>query len=474
MQGETDKILAVVAERVTPKKAERTKIAKLANKLESRVSASAEKLGMKAAVRLEGSVAKDTWLSREGDIDVFMRVPATIPRKSMGETSLKVAREAAADWKQIERFAEHPYLEVVIGNVRANIVPCYDVPRGKWLSATDRTPFHTDYVKKSLNEKLKREVRLLKKFMKGVGVYGAEIKVGGFSGYLCELLVLNYGSFVELLKAFADLGQKTVVDLENLYGGRENEVKLLFEEPLVVLDPVDMGRNVASAVRPEKLSAFVAASRAFLEMPNLNFFYPPRPHAASPERVQTELKKRGPALVFVVAGRVDAVPDILWGQLYKSQRSLRRLVELNDFSLLRDFAWSDEKKLNILAFEVEERRIPPVKKHLGPPLEKKSECENFLKKHSDGVRTVSGPYIEDGRWVVLSRRKFTDVVELLSEKLKDGGRGAGVAAKLSEVVRKEFKILVNDEISTVYAGSGEFADFLTAFLSGRPVWLRGN
>ena len=31
--------------------------------------------------------------------------------------------------------------------------------------------------------------------MQGIGVYGAEIKVGGFSGYLCELLVMKYGGF---------------------------------------------------------------------------------------------------------------------------------------------------------------------------------------------------------------------------------------------------------------------------------------
>jgi tRNA nucleotidyltransferase (CCA-adding enzyme) len=49
------------------------------------------------------------------------------------------------------------------------------------------------------------EVRLLKKFMKGTGVYGAEIKIGGFSGYLCELLILKYRSFAQTIEAFAPL-----------------------------------------------------------------------------------------------------------------------------------------------------------------------------------------------------------------------------------------------------------------------------
>jgi tRNA nucleotidyltransferase (CCA-adding enzyme) len=68
------------------------------------------------------------------------------------------------------------------------------VPNLEWLSATDRTPF-IHYVKKRLGKTLQDDVRLLKKFMQGIKVYGAEIKTGGFSGYLCELLILHYGSF---------------------------------------------------------------------------------------------------------------------------------------------------------------------------------------------------------------------------------------------------------------------------------------
>ena len=103
---------------------------------------------------------------------------------------------------------------VTMMDVYVNIVPCYKVKRGEWVSATDRTPFHTDYVKPLLDEQMAEEVRLLKRFMKGVGVYGAEIKIGGFSGYLCELLVLNYGSFTEVLRSAANWKERTIIDYE--------------------------------------------------------------------------------------------------------------------------------------------------------------------------------------------------------------------------------------------------------------------
>ncbi|HVP92688.1 MAG TPA: CCA tRNA nucleotidyltransferase [Acidobacteriota bacterium] len=471
MQTKMDSVFEAVLVRVTPKKSDRTKIETLAKKLEKKVISASEASNVKVKVRVEGSVAKDTWLSEAPDIDIFMRVPKTIPRKSLGEVCLKIARKATEGSKQIERFAEHPYLEAIVEDVRVNIVPCYSTERGEWISATDRTPFHTDYVNKHLNKQMRNEVRLLKRFMKGIGVYGAEIKIGGFSGYLCELLVLHYKSFVNTLKAFARHTQRIVIDIKRYYKDREKELQLLFPEPLVIIDPVDKGRNVASAVQGQKLLTFVAASRAFLKHPSLDFFYPPETTALTTKELDLTLKKRGSTIIFLTFGKVNAVPDILWGQLYKSQRSLRKLVQLNDFRILRDISWSDEKALNVFIFELEDCCLSPIKKHLGPPLEKEQECENFLSKHLNNLGTVSGPYIEDGRWVVEIRRKYTDVRELLRERLKDGGRSAGMADWISRRLRGGFKVLVNSEISPIYERNSDFAGFLTEFLSGKPKWL---
>jgi len=471
MQNEIDKICGEVLEKITPTKENRLRIEALAKELEQKVASSCAEHGVKAVVRVEGSVAKDTWLREEPDVDIFMRLPTTIPRRALGKISLEIAREATAGSKQVERFAEHPYLEAFVSGARVNIVPCYAVERGEWLSATDRTPFHTDYVKKRLNKTLQNEVRLLKKFMQGIGVYGAEIKIGGFSGYLCELLILRYKSFAETLRAFACCTRRMVVDIENIYADRENELQLLFAEPLVMIDPVDKGRNVASAVRSQRLYTFIGAARAFLKTPSTGFFYPPKPRALSAQALRQRLENRGSACVFLTFAVAEAVPDVLWGQLYRTQRSLRKLVELNDFRVLRDAVWSDEKTLNVFVFELEQRVLPSVKRHLGPPLEREKECEDFLAKYAHDGNVVSGPYIEDGRWVVELQRRFTDAVELLREKLKEGGRNIGVAELISRALREKFRILASNEISEVYIGDRDFAGFLTNFLGGKPFWL---
>ncbi|MEM2241524.1 MAG: CCA tRNA nucleotidyltransferase [Candidatus Bathyarchaeia archaeon] len=475
MLTKAEDVCREILERVTPKEDEKVRVEALAETLVKRVANAAEKFGVKANVRIEGSVAKDTWLSMEPDIDVFIRLPTSIPREALGEIALKIARKAVEGAKQIERFAEHPYLEAVIDGIRVNIVPCYDVRPGKWISATDRTPYHTDYVKKCLDQQMRGEIRLLKKFMKGIGVYGAEIKIGGFSGYLCELLVIYFGSFLETLKAFARLRRPMIIDIEGHYKGRNDEIPLLFRDPLIVIDPVDPARNVASAVQPERLYSFAAAARAFLEKPNIKFFYPPEVKPLTVQKLREKLEGMGTTLIFLAFENISTVPDVLWGQLYKSHKALVRLLQLNEFKLLRSACWSDETKSSMFIFELEHRFLSQAKKHLGPPIEKVEDCRRFIQKHASSHGTIAGPYIEDSRWTVIVKRKYIDAVTLLNDKLKvDGGRSIGISKDIAKAIKREFRIYVDDQIAKFYEENEEFAKFLTDFLDGRPIWLRDS
>ena len=348
MENELNTLNKRILKKITPKKEEYAKVDALSRDLEQKIALACQQEGIAATVRVEGSIAKDTWLSENPDIDIFMRLPTSIPRKNLGDVGLTIAKKAAGSAEQLERFAEHPYLEIFTGGYRVDIVPCYDAKPGEWQSATDRTPYHTDYIRTHLGKMVRGDVRLLKRFLQGVDVYGAEIKVGGFSGYLCELLIMKYGSFTETLRAFAQYNRRIVIDIEGFYRDRENELALLFPEPLVIIDPVDKGRNVASAVQPPKLYTFIAAARAFLKAPSEEFFYPPKPEIFSTETLKHQLANRGSSIVFLVVDELDAVPDVLWGQLYRSRRSLRTLLELSDYKVLKDAVWSNEKNLQRL------------------------------------------------------------------------------------------------------------------------------
>jgi tRNA nucleotidyltransferase (CCA-adding enzyme) len=312
----------------------------------------------------------------------------------------------------------------------------------------------------------------LKQFMKGINVYGAETKVGGFSGYLCELLTLQYGTFLDVIKAAAAWTKPWLIDYQCHYKARESELAKIFEDPLVVVDPVDKGRNVASAVREERLIEFVAASRQFLKHPVEEFFNPRCVKVLGEKQLRRHIRTRGTTIVFIKFGNVKAVPDVLWGQLYKTQRSVHNLLTGNDFHVVNTAVWSNETNLNLLLFEVENRFLPLAKKHIGPPLEKRFECESFLRKHFESTNTISGPRLESGRWVVEIRRKYTDIVQLLGDKLKNGGRQVGVAELVSTALISLMDILVNEEVVETYLSNNGFAEFLTQYLKGKPKWLQ--
>ncbi|MCW4052786.1 MAG: CCA tRNA nucleotidyltransferase [Candidatus Bathyarchaeota archaeon] len=472
MVSETDRILSKVKARISPKPEDRKRIIGIVEQLKERVEKIAREAKVNVEVRLEGSIAKDTWLLESPDIDIFMRVPLSIPKEDFDDVCLDIARKATAGQEQIERFADHPYLEAIVDGIRVNIVPCYDVRQGEWKSATDRTPFHTDYVKPRLTREICGEIRLLKKFMKSIGVYGAEIKVGGFSGYVCELLTVFYGSFIKVLESASNWETQTLIDLEEHYKGREIESKKIFSEQLIIVDPVDRGRNTASAVRQDALSLFIAASRAFLRKPSLHFFYPSEIEPFNSESLQQEMEKRGSNFIFIKCRTVKMVPDILWGKLYKTRRFLRKLVTHNDFQIIRDAVWSDDENSHVFLIEVAHRYLPSLKKHVGPPLHQRRECNSFLQKHVSSANTLSGPQIEQGRWMVEIRREHADIVELLKAKFKDEKENTGILELEPRTEgNKGFKILVNEEILAGHQLDQSFAEFLMKYLEGKPRWL---
>ena len=109
----------------------------------------------------------------------------------------------------------------------------------------------------------------LKRFMDMTGTYGSEFKVGGFAGYLCELLILKYGTFENTLKEASKWRYGHTVDLEG-YG-----TAALFNDPLIVIDPTDMNRNVGAALRLDKMAEFIQSARNYLASNNKKeYFYP--------------------------------------------------------------------------------------------------------------------------------------------------------------------------------------------------------
>jgi tRNA nucleotidyltransferase (CCA-adding enzyme) len=313
------------------------------------------------------------------------------------------------------------------------------------------------------------EVRLLKGFLRGINAYGADIKTGGFSGMLAETLVMGFGDFLSIIHNLADWNETKYLDVENYYVNRREEVRKIFREPLVVIDPVDKGRNLGAAVHSEQLWNLVAASRRFLEKPSGRFFTQPTIKPMTRSEYYKTIKNRRSSLVGVSFGEVDAVVDILWSQLYRTQRALSNYLTNNDFTLIRSAAWSNEDDINVILFELETSKLPGSKRHEGPPVNRHMESAAFLSKHNRDPKTVSGPWIEHYRWMVQKYRSNTDAEALLHSAIRKGASRIGVASLFVKEAANRARI-INQTNLTLLLGDREFSKFMRTFLSGRPIW----
>jgi len=455
-----------ILEKIVPKEDEVENVEGFCEKVEQELSERLSEAGYRAVAEVHGSVARGTWLAGVRDFDVFIVLDRGHDRGDLPGVLDVVKEYVGEGWT--EAYAEHPYVIADIDGFTVEFVPCFRMdPREGLVSATDRTPLHTGFVNERLDPELRDEVRLLKRFMMGVGVYGAEVRVGGFSGYLCELLAIALGSFEAVLKRAATWKPGEVVDPV----GASDPVHLRkrFTEPLIAPDPVDPGRNVASAVSETRFWEFSAASRAFLEEPGRSFFFPPAEEVDIAATLDA-IRDWGLDLLFIVVedGEVE-VPDILWGQLYRSERAVLRALVKEGFVVVRSGAWSDEESRHFLVFELESAVLPAVVRRMGPPVGMAEDSERFIEAHGDAGETVSGPWVEEGRWWITARRREPEVRGFFSSTLHDGGIGIGVSRGVAERIMAGHRVLLGDEI-------GEFLDaglasYLDRFLKGRPGWF---
>jgi tRNA nucleotidyltransferase (CCA-adding enzyme) len=294
-----------------------------------------------------------------------------------------------------------------------------------------------------------------------LGIYGAEIKIGGFSGYLCELLIVYYRGFCNLMEAATQWDTKEIFS----FTGVQRE----FSDPLTFIDPVDSSRNVASALREENYSLFIAAASSFVKNPS-ELFFMREEIDVSPRIVLDILGDRPTSVLFLVIeeGKAD-VPDVLWGQIHKSKQAVEHQLEHNGFKVLRSGAWSNEETRHIFIYELETAKIPEAVKHMGPPANLEKNVRQFIDAYKNNPRTIAGPDLLRDRWYVLVKREYTDVKKLMDNLLADGGRNIGVSKKISVRILQHHRVLLTSEIGD-YLKEG-FEVYLYDWLKGRPQWI---
>lgn len=457
MAGFKELLKDVLAD-ITPDETERAREKRILSEIESKLVPIIKEKKPGVDAIMVGSIAKGTDLSGDKDFDYFLQFPKKTPRGELEELGLAIAKsffEQTGSKYQIS-YAEHPYIKGKYKDFTLEIVPCYKIEEGECIiSAVDRSPLHSKFVISKLkrDSALRGEIRLLKKFLKANNVYGAHAAVEGFSGYLCELLVIKYGSFAKVLENASSWGKGEILAIGRKPAKRSLP-KNVIEAPLIFIDPVDPKRNVSAAVSVECLAKFIFLANSFIADPNKAFFVEKKAEPLSQKAYYRRLHKRGTHLVAISFGCPDLVEDTLVPQLIKSLKSVASECERKGFQILKKDYWTDGTHV-VFLLEFSVWDLPRATVRQGPFYYSDiSDLRGFI--GANATRAISEPYIRGEHWVMDVEREYRHVEDFLTDYLKEP---IGFGKSLREV--NSFKVRINSQIKDI--GSADFWRFMGSF-----------
>jgi len=364
-----------------------------------------KKLKIKGAKAvLGGSGAKDTWIKGQFDADIFVMFD------SGGNISDILEKTLVKNFKKVSRVhGSRDYFQIYDGKFLFEIIPIKNIKKAEDAqNITDVSPLHAKWVKKKINKTLGNEIRLAKQFCRAQNIYGAESYIQGFSGYICEILVIYYGSFTNLLKNSNKWKKGTIIDIENYWKNKNIQMELnksKIQSPLIVIDPVQKDRNAAAALSLEKFQEFKSAARKFLKKPSLEFFVKKK------ITIESLIKKAKNKKLIVLD--IEVLPgknDVIGSKLLKSLNYIQLKLIENDFNVI-DFGWTWNKKA-MFYFIIDKKDLEEEKKQIGPPMQAVHFVMDFKKKHKK-------VFLEKNKMCAMVKRDYVKAEDLVKDLIKD-------------------------------------------------------
>lgn len=402
------KVYATVLNRVKPSKAEQQEQAKLAKQFLEKLNKVLE--NFEAHAILGGSSAKDTWLSNNKELDIFVQFPKNKYKTNKLTKLLEQAAQKAFPKVKRERLhGSRDYFQLNYKGFTFELVPIIKISKAEQaLNITDISPLHAQWVNKN-GKKIKDEIRLAKQFAKAQQLYGAESYISGFSGYILEILTIYYNSFEDLLKAATKWKAPVIIDPEKHY----KKSMVMFElnksktqSPLIVVDPVDKSRNAAAALSKQKFSQFQKKAKEFLKNPSEEFFVKEEINLS---KLKVTTKKNKQHLVYLELQPLEGKKDVVGAKLLKIYKFLKK--ELNKFKIVNS-GWEWEQGNAKFYFLLKKNLLPKTEIRQGPPLVIKEHVKEFKRRNKDA-------YEENGHIMAKVKVKFPKLEKFFKAKLKD-------------------------------------------------------
>lgn len=335
-----------------------------------------------AEVFVGGSSAKGTLAKKKVyDVDIFVRFDWKYEDISylLGRVLLKACKNSKFKLKRVH--GSRDYFQAFFSNIIFEVIPVIKIKSPKEArNVTDLSYFHVNYVKRRLNQKLKREVIIAKTFFHAQKAYGAESYIRGFSGYAIECLIIYYKSFEKILKELSKVKDRLIIDLEKKYKKKEdvlfelNESKI--HSPLIIVDPTWKERNVTAALSQETFKKFQEAAKAFFKHPNKSFF---EDKSLDVQKLRNLAKSKKAEFVSIILETDRQEGDIAGTKLKKFSDFFK--VELSRvYSIIQgEFEYTDKKSANLYLIVKPKGEITKI----GPPLKFESHVKAFKKANKN-------------------------------------------------------------------------------------------
>jgi len=252
-------------------------------------------------------------------------------------------------------------------------------------------------------------MRLTKQFFKAAKVYGAESYIRGFSGYVCEILTIYYGSFLKLMKAIPKWKEKSVIDIEKFYKNKNvffeiNKSKLT--SPLIVIDPIQKDRNAAAALDREKFFILKHRAKEFLKKPSKDFF---KITFLTEQYLREKYHKKN--IIILKCKPLKKKIDVAGAKMLKAFHFLEKRLIFNDLNIVEsDMLWHN-KSSSLFYYVLGNHKFSKTKELQGPPLKVKKHVAIFKRKHKK-------TFIKNNRIYAIERSKYASARDLMKNLIK--------------------------------------------------------
>jgi tRNA nucleotidyltransferase (CCA-adding enzyme) len=438
-----------ILEKILPSDDENKKINQiielLTEKIKTRIKSSKYIVSF---IEAEGSTGmKETHLKGDSDVDLFVALDIKHYEDLLNIESRKIVVKRnkelfldlctnifkpalqSANAENIKlTYAEHPYISAKLKNINLDLVGCFDINRNYIeengpITAVDRTPHHSKFIRDNLKPRMRDDVRILKAFFRAAHVYGDKSAVGrfGFTGFSSELLIYHFKNIENLFNSFSQI-PKTPIDFYGRPRKKIENINHFKDDYFIIIDPIDKNRNVASSISSRAFKYAHKKMQEFQKDQNMDYFI----RKEIPANIKIDQEYKDNYVVLELESDQSRHYTEVRDKLYSYANSLKHQLQFEN---------TGEKRFGKTLFEVyfegidfslvyhtEKGIVSEKYKRKGPPVKDKKNFKRFKAKHPD-------LFVENGWALVLRDRKYTKPIDLITNYLEKKKLFSGVNLK---------------------------------------------